>query len=430
MALGKLTGFQRRNSDDVSYRYMLDEENLFSNAKKYGYTGDETGAIGYLYGARDASGNIIPARTMASGQFGGSDAFRTAYQKEIGQIDPSTFRGNNMQDLVDRLDPESSRMIGEYNAIANPDGFTLAPWHLLAMPLVAYAGMAAMGGAAGAGAGGVAAADAAGLAAMGTEAGLSGAALDAFVASGGTMGSTAAGGGGVLGAGMNGSSGMEEFFPDLMEQEFANADNLFGNIGESGYPGLTPGQGLDAAGFEKYLSNLVPNLGPNDIAKLAKTLLGGGGGEGGGLNLFGEGGLFDSGGANLLALAPSLAAINYAKNQSPFDTSRLESAYDSINPESLTREFDINTGIGRRDLTSSLDRRGVMGSSFANQDMVNFNTSRDLGRSSLLTSGAKTQADIGSQILNADIKEREIKNALYGRALMALSGGLMPRGAF
>lgn len=64
------------------------------------------------------------------------------------------------------------------------------------------AGAAASGAGAGAtGAGGFAAADAAGLAAMGADAGLSGAALDAFVANGGTLGSTAAGGGGIgLGA--------------------------------------------------------------------------------------------------------------------------------------------------------------------------------------------------------------------------------------
>lgn len=66
-------------------------------------------------------------------------------------------------------------------------------------------GLAGMGGAggaaAGAGSGGFAGADALGLAQMGQAAGLSGGALDAFIASGGALGSAAAGGGGIgLGA--------------------------------------------------------------------------------------------------------------------------------------------------------------------------------------------------------------------------------------
>lgn len=111
----------------------------------------------------------------------------------------------------------------------NPDGSIVIPSNQLSAALPGYGigeaddastigpmlAMLALGGAAGAGAGGAAggveggvvggsslsAADAAGLAQMGADAGLSGSALDAFVSSGGTLGSTAAGGGGVgLGA--------------------------------------------------------------------------------------------------------------------------------------------------------------------------------------------------------------------------------------
>lgn len=97
------------------------------------------------------------------------------------------------------------------------DLFTYGPFLLAAGGLAALAAPAAAGagsaaglgeavganayfagaGAAGAGATGFAAADLAGLAQMGQAAGLSGAGLEAFIQSGGTLGSTAAGGGGV-----------------------------------------------------------------------------------------------------------------------------------------------------------------------------------------------------------------------------------------
>lgn len=125
--------------------------------------------------------------------------------------------------------------------------------------------------------------------------------------------------------------------------------------------------------------------------------------------------------------APSLAAINYAKNQDPFDTSRLSSLYDSFNPESQAFQYDTNTGLGRTQLTSNLARRGISGSSFGDQSLNNYNTFRDLGRQSLINQGIGTQAGIAGQILNADIAGRQSKNDLYGRALLALSGGLSPR---
>lgn len=79
-------------------------------------------------------------------------------------------------------------------------------------PLIAASmlgGAALAGAGAPAGAATLSAADTAALTAMGTEAGLSGAALDAFVASGGTLGSTAAGGGmfsGIMGGATRGAA--------------------------------------------------------------------------------------------------------------------------------------------------------------------------------------------------------------------------------
>jgi hypothetical protein len=122
-----------------------------------------------------------------------------------------------------------------------------------------------------------------------------------------------------------------------------------------------------------------------------------------------------------------LAAIAYARNQGPFDVSKLESAYSQVDPNALAFPYDIQTGQGRQDLTSSLTQRGVMGSSFGDQGLSSYDTMRGLGRQNLLTSGSQAQAGIANQILQAQIAEREQKNRLYGSALLALSGGLSPR---
>jgi hypothetical protein len=133
-------------------------------------------------------------------------------------------------------------------------------------------------------------------------------------------------------------------------------------------------------------------------------------------------GLMPSGGAfdTALATAPVLAAINYAKNQSPFDVSRLEDTYNQFSPDALAYEFDQNTARGRDALTSSLTNRGVMGSSFGNMDLTNFQTSRDLGRRSLVNQGLAQRGNIAATMLDAKVKERGLKNDLYGRSLLAL----------
>jgi hypothetical protein len=211
--------------------------------------------------------------------------------------------------------------------------------------------------------------------------------------------------------------------PFGMEEIDGSMQTIYDEAAKAGLPGY------DSSLTYSGLTGGIPGL--DTITKLGnslKSLFGGGSGGGFNLSKLLPGGrdLFGS----TLALAPSLAAINYAKNQGPFDISKLDAAYSQVDPNSLAREYDINTDLGRNDLVSSLTSRGVIGSSFGDQSLTNFNTSRDIGRKSLLTSGAATQANIASQILNAQIKEREQKNNLYGRALLALSGGLMPRGAF
>lgn len=137
-------------------------------------------------------------------------------------------------------------------------------------------------------------------------------------------------------------------------------------------------------------------------------------------NIFGSVGKLLPSADTAAALAPILAAISYAKSQGPFDTSRLTSTYDQFQPEALAFEYDQNTARGRDALTSSLTNRGVMGSSFGNMDITNFQTSRDLGRRSLVNQGLAARGGIANSIIDAEAKERALKNQLYGTSLLAL----------
>jgi hypothetical protein len=234
---------------------------------------------------------------------------------------------------------------------------------------------------------------------------------------GGDIAGTAAAGEGLSG-GLGGGMG---FFDDILGLA-SDEGFLPGSfeLGESLYGG-TAAQGLDLAASEAWLRNLVGgNIGLGD--SLSKLLFGSN--QNGLLGtLGGQNGILGS----AVSSAPILAAINYARNQNPFDTSRLESLYSKFSPEAQAFQYDTNTGLGREQLASNLSRRGVSGSSFGDQSLTNYNTFRDLGRSSLINQGIGTQAGIAGQILGADVSERQMKNDLYGRALLALSGGLSPR---
>lgn len=194
---------------------------------------------------------------------------------------------------------------------------------------------------------------------------------------------------------------------DASTQAFIpDAGNVFASITKN--PGLAD---LLFGGASGGLSSIAKGIGG----------LFGGGAQAGGLgSLFGGSG----GGLNFGNLAagsiPVLAAIDYARGQKPFDTSRLEDLYGRYNPNAQAYEYDQNTGLGRSALTSSLQQRGVMGSSFGDQSLTNFNTSRDLGRQSLLNQGIGGQAGIAGQILNANVASQANKNQLYGSALNAL----------
>lgn len=179
-----------------------------------------------------------------------------------------------------------------------------------------------------------------------------------------------------------------------------------GGAALGGTAGATLGGAASAAGAGSLLSGL------GDVLKGAKEYL--------------------PSGNTAAALAPIIAAIAYAKNQGPFDTSRLTSTYDQFEPDALAYEFDQNTNAGRNALTSSLTNRGVMGSSFGNMDLTNFQTTRDLGRRSLVNQGLAVRGGLANNILEAQVKERQLKNQLYGTSLLALGnvfGGRNNQGA-
>lgn len=131
-------------------------------------------------------------------------------------------RGNAVR--ADLYRTEQSRQAAENKADDGPLGGALKAFMSTIGPAMGFtAAMSALGVGAGAltgeaaaaastGAGG-AAANTAGLVQMGIDAGLTGPALESFVASGGTMGSTAAGGGGIFGhltSGMDAPWGVNE----------------------------------------------------------------------------------------------------------------------------------------------------------------------------------------------------------------------------
>jgi hypothetical protein len=207
--------------------------------------------------------------------------------------------------------------------------------------------------------------------------------------------------------------------PDDLGWDFpVNTPDLSGipdDIGNDFIPGEILEPTKDPFQWMKYPANSV-----GDYLKYInplKGLLGGSGGNASGGPTIGRSG---SGIDTAIASAPALAAIMYARNQGPFDTSRLTSTYDQFQPDALAYEYDQNTAKGRDALTSSLTNRGVMGSSFGNNDITNFNTSRDLGRRSLVNQGLVARGDIAKTLLDAQVKERGLKNQLYGSALYSL----------
>lgn len=194
-----------------------------------------------------------------------------------------------------------------------------------------------------------------------------------------------------------------------------------GNLGADVYgvgDGVAPGM------FDSWndFTSTVQNWGVNPQSAV-KSLLGGGSSGTNLGSLLGGRSIFDT----AVNTAPFLAAINYAKNQDPFDTSKLDSLYSQFNPQASAFEYDQNTATGRRNLNDSLVNRGVMGSSFGNFDINSFNTNREIGRNALINQGVGTAGNLANMILDAQVKGRAVKNDLIGRSLAGLGSALSPK---
>lgn len=282
----------------------------------------------------------------------------------------------------------------------------IVPAALSAIGMSYLGGAGAAGGEAAASAGGTAA-GAAGAAELSTPEW-----LNALLAETGEAGI----GAGALEGGFSGAAGLGTAATG------GGMDWLTELLGETGELGIDPS--VLEGGFNPAISNAPwwSSL-PTGVQDLVQGVSGLGGNI---LDLFSgnaSGGASRPGGGFLdtaLATAPILAAINYARNQGPFDTSRLTSTYDQFDPNALAYEYDQNTARGRNQLTSSLAQRGVMGSSFGANDLTNFQTTRDLGRRSLINQGLAQRGNIAATLLDAEAKARGLKNDLYGRSLLAL----------
>lgn len=159
------------------------------------------------------------------------------------------------------------------------------------------------------------------------------------------------------------------------------------------------------------------------------------------------------GGGSLLSVAPSIAAINYARNQTPFDTGALQSVFTNAGTtgntqfntgnlqslyntdlsstldtskmndiysglqgnqsafiKSLTNPYDEQTAMARGRLTQSLGNRGVLGSSFGNFDLTSYDAARDRGRADVVAQGMNNQlglqTNVASNLMNAQNQDR------------------------
>jgi hypothetical protein len=81
--------------------------------------------------------------------------------------------------------------------------------------------------------------------------------------------------------------------------------------------------------------------------------------------------------------------------------------------QSLTDPYNEQTAQGYGALTQSLGQRGVMGSSFGDQALTNYNLDRSRGLADVMGKGQMNMAD-------TQLKQQAVNNALYGRAFDVL----------
>lgn len=291
-----------------------------------------------------------------------------------------------------------------------------------------------------------------------------------------------------------GSGGSVGFFDDLLGTVTGNSEPLpgFDANGNFSYgTGVTGdmstvtnaiGDPVTERGLADILTGGGSNLGPlSDVltatgagiglgtAKTAfdhiKRLFGGEGSAG--QNLLGAlTSPLTEGGGSALALAPALAAINYAKNQGGFNTDALQSVYNNAGTtgntqfntgnlqslydtnlnntldtskmndiygglqgnqsafmKSLTNPYDEQTAMGRGRLTQSLGNRGVLGSSFGNFDLTSYDAARDRGRADIVAQGMNNQLGLQTNVANS-LMNAQNQDRAYGLSALNAKTGL------
>lgn len=227
-----------------------------------------------------------------------------------------------MSALVGGMAAAGAGAAGSGAAAGSAGGASLSSLGLDALTMGGYGGAA--GGAAGAAGGaisGLSAADILGLQQMGQAAGLSGAALESFVASAGALGSTAAGGGGI--GALSGGGGMDIFGAldnwDLMGNTLTDVQLGLDptTIGEAVQPWTTNPSladlgGLTMPGGGGGLSDIIKNL--QKIPGLGK-LFGGDGKNGVLSGLLGK--ALGGGGIGPLELALLAAGLKESRKNDP-----------------------------------------------------------------------------------------------------------------
>jgi hypothetical protein len=178
-------------------------------------------------------------------------------------------------------------------------------------------------------------------------------------------------------------------------------------------------------------------LGP--AASAGSRLLGGGAGgamQGGGGNPFMNFLTGQGGGPSLPGLAPGVAALQYARQQTPVDTSQLQSVFNQAGAnaplfvQAAQDPLKQAQAGGYGDILNSQAQRGIRGSSFGDQSIANYMTDTNRGIADAGTNAAQAalglQGQLGGQISNLNALSQQMKNNLYGRAFSSLGQGLNP----
>ena len=220
-----------------------------------------------------------------------------------------------------------------------------------------------------------------------------------------------------------------------------------GDLTASGLDPTLPNTGFVPSGYTVDLSNsgnLIPTGGGTDILGQLKSLLNGYKTVTGVLGATGATGSKPSLGSsvmNQITKDPLQAAFNatpflLALQQANSQGGDLKATLDKIqgladgvsgNSSALTtavlNPYDQSTATGLGNLTQSLGSRGVLGSSFGDMSLDNYNYTRDMGRGDLLakTKLASTglEADLLSKVLSGQNAANTNKNLLLGAGLSA-----------